>query len=82
MRRVEELTGKCPVFAQVTEGIEELLRMEKVETYPNPYEPVEINVPRMPEIIVSIEIETFGESYPEPDRFIPEQIPENWPVFV
>ena len=60
LRKVEELTGRCPVFAQVTEGIEELLRMEKVETYPNPYESVEINVPRTPEVIVSVEIETFG----------------------
>lgn len=82
LKKVEALAGKCPVFAQVTEGIEELLRMEKVETYPNPCEPVEINVPRTPEIIVSIEIETFGESYPEPDKFFPEQIPDNWPVFV
>lgn len=81
LRKVEALAGKCPVFGQVTEGIEELLRMEKVETYPNPYEAVEINVPRTPEIIVSVEIETFGESYPEPDKFFPEQIPGNWPVF-
>ena len=66
----------------MTEGIEELLRMEKVETYPNPYESVEINVPRTPEVIVSVEIETFGASYPEPDKFFPEQIPGNWPVFV
>lgn len=82
LRKVEALAGKCPVFAQVTEGIEELLRMEKVETYPNPCEPVEINVPRTPEIIVGVETETFGEDYPEPDKFFPEQIPGNWPVFV
>lgn len=62
LRTVEELTGKCPVFAQVTEGMEELWRMEKVETYPNPFEPVEINVPRRAEIMVRVEIETFGES--------------------
>lgn len=82
LRKVEALAGKCPVFAQVTEGIEELLRMEKVETYPNPCEPVEINVPRTPEIIVGVGIETFGEVYPEPDKFFPKQIPDNWPVFV
>lgn len=82
LRKVEALAGKCPVFAQVTEGIEELLRMERVETYPNPCEPVEINVPRTPEIIVGVEIETFGEVYPEPDKFFPKQIPDNWPVFV
>ncbi len=73
LRKVEALAGKCPVFAQVTEGMEELLRMEKVETYPNPFEPVEINVPRTPEVIVSVEIETFGETYPEPDKFFPEK---------
>lgn len=81
LRKVEELTGKCPVFAQVTEGMEELFRMEKVETYPNPFEPVEINVPRRAEIMVRVEIETFGESYPEPDKIFPAQIPDNWPVF-
>lgn len=81
LRKVEELTGKCPVFAQVTEGMEELWRMEKVETYPNPFEPVEINVPRRAEIMVRVEIETFGESYPEPDKIFPAQIPDNWPVF-
>lgn len=81
LRRVEELTGKCPVFAQVKEGIEELRRIEKVETYPNPFEPVEINVPRTPEIIVRVEIETFGEKYPEPEKYFPKVIPENWPHF-
>ncbi|MEE0516226.1 MAG: peptidylprolyl isomerase [Emergencia sp.] len=81
LRTVEELTGKCPVFAQVTEGMEEHWRMEKVETYPNPFEPVEINVPRRAEIMVRVEIETFGESYPEPDKIFPAQIPDNWPVF-
>lgn len=81
LKRAEALTGKCPVFAQVTEGVEELLRMEKVETYPNPCEPVEINVPRTPEVIVSVEIETFGEVYPEPEKFFPDPIPSNWPVF-
>jgi peptidyl-prolyl cis-trans isomerase B (cyclophilin B) len=81
LRKAEELTGKCPVFAQVTEGIDELQRMEKVETYPNPFEPVEINVPRNPEVIVSVEIETFGGDYPEPEKFFPENIPGNWPVF-
>lgn len=81
LRKAEELTGKCPVFAQVVEGIDELQRMEKVETYPNPFEPVEINVPRNPEVIVSVEIETFGEDYPEPEKFFPENIPGNWPVF-
>ena len=55
--------------------------MEKVETYPNPFEPVEINVPRRAEIMVRVEIETFGESYPEPDKIFPAQIPDNWPVF-
>lgn len=81
LRKAEELKGKCPVFAQVTEGVEELMRMEQVETYPNPCEPVEINVPRIPEVIVCVEIETFGESYPEPDKFCPTQVPSNWPVF-
>lgn len=63
------------------EGVEELRRIERVETYPNPCEAVEINVPKTPEIIVSTEVETFGEEYPEPDKIIPDPIPSNWPVF-
>ncbi len=81
LRRIDELTGKCPVFAQVIEGAEELRRIEKVKTYPNPYESVEINVPAVPEIIVSAEVETFGEIYPEPEKFFPDPVPSNWPVF-
>lgn len=81
LKRLEKLTGKCPVFAQVINGMEELLRIEKIETYPNPCEQVEINVPKTPEIIVSVEVETFGEEYPEPDKFIPNPIPSNWPKF-
>lgn len=81
LRKADELTGKCPVFAQVIEGVDELLRMEKVETYPNPCEPVEINVPRNAEIIVSAVVDTKGEIYPEPEKFFPEEIPSNWPKF-
>lgn len=81
LQRVEALKGKCPVFAQVIQGAEELHRIEKVETYPNPYEPVEINVPRNPEIMVTVEVETFGVDYPEPKKIIPEKMPENWPTF-
>lgn len=82
LKRVEALTGKCPVFAQVIEGLDEIQRMEKIETYPNPCEPVEINVPRTPEVMVSVEVETFGVEYPEPEKFIPEEIPSNWPKFL
>lgn len=81
LRKAEELTGKCPVFAQVIEGVDELLRLEKVETYPNPCEPVEINVPRNAEIIVSAVVDTKGVDYPEPEKFFPEVIPSNWPKF-
>ena len=81
LQRVEALKGKCPVFSQVIQGAEELHRIEKVETYPNPYEPVEINVPRNPEIMVTVEVETFGVDYPEPEKIIPEKMPENWPTF-
>ncbi len=81
LKRVESLAGKCPVFAQVVEGIDELHRLEKVETYPNPWESVEINVPRNAEIIVSVEVETYGETYPVPEMYFPEVIPSNWPRF-
>ena len=78
---VPQLKGKCPVFAQVIQGMDQIFRMEKVETYPNPFEPVEINVPKTPEIIVKVEVETFGEEFPEPEKIIPDPLPSNWPVF-
>ena len=81
LKRLDNLVGKCPVFGQIIEGLDELKRINKLETYPNPFECVEINVPRTPEIIVSVEIETYSETYPEPEKIIPDTLPSNWPVF-
>lgn len=84
LRRADELTGKCPVFAQVIEGLDELKRLEKIDTYPNPsFQPyVEINVPKTPEVIVSVEVTTNDEIYPEPQKVFPSEHPSNWPKFL
>ena len=31
--------------------------------------------------IKTMTVETFGVDYPEPEKIIPEKMPENWPTF-
>ena len=82
LKRCEELVGSCPVFGQIIEGLDEVLRIAEVETFTNPtYPDVEINQPKMPEIIVSIAVYTFGEDYPEPEKIYPDEQPRFWPKF-
>ena len=57
------------MFGRVLEGMDEVCRLEKVETVPVtdfPIEGVEVNRPVKPEIIERVELELHGEIYPEP----------------
>ena len=77
------ITGKYPIFGKVIEGLEELRRLEAVETYPVPFpgEPtVKINTPASPEFIERVTVETFGEELPEPTRIPRGEKPLFWPV--
>lgn len=77
------ITGKYPIFGKVIEGLEELRRIEAVETYPVPFpgEPtVKINTPASPEFIEQVTVETFGEEYLEPVRIPRAEKPLFWPV--
>ncbi len=64
----EKLDGKYAAFAKVIEGFEEIERLlhveleEKETDLPN----VVVNEPKVPEIMTSIRVETFGEVYGEP----------------
>jgi len=84
VRNCPDLTGKCPVFGTVIEGMDEIYRLEKVETYPVPYPPrpeIEINCPCTPQIIESVDIVLNVNEYPEPEKAEQFDFPENWPVF-
>lgn len=77
------ITGKYPIFGKVTSGLQELRRLEGIETYPVPYpgEPnVKINTPATPEFIKSVSVETFGEHYGEPVRLSKMEKPLFWPT--
>ena len=70
-----------PVFGKVLEGMDEIYRLEKVETVPVdfPIEGVEVNEPIVPEIIDKVELELFGIIYPEPIRVENPELPVCWP---
>lgn len=81
LRDCPDHKGIYPVFGTVLEGMEELRRLEKVETIPVtdfPIEGVEVNRPRQPQIIERVTLELFGETYPEPVRIENPQIPPCW----
>lgn len=83
LRDLPFLDEMCPVFGIVRSGMEELVRIGGVETeeLENRYEPkIKLTYPKEPEIVDHIEIETFGITYPEPEKILlslSEQ-PPNW----
>ena len=81
LRDCPEHKGVYPVFGRVLEGMDELYRLEKVETVPVtdfPIEGVEVNRPVRPEIIERVELELYGRVYPEPVRVREPELPECW----
>ncbi len=67
----DRLQGRFPAFGRVTDGFEELDRLEHLDLeemrLPDQPENVKIFLPKVPEKIVSLTVETWGETYPEPD---------------
>ena len=71
LRDCPEHRGVYPVFGRILEGMEEIRRLEKVETIPVtdfPIEGVEVNRPVEPQIIEHVSLQLFGQEYPEPVR--------------
>jgi peptidyl-prolyl cis-trans isomerase B (cyclophilin B) len=66
----ERLKGRFPVFGKVTEGIEELKRIENVALLPVESDTpgVIINKPVKPEIMKKVTVETFGQDFPLPEK--------------
>ena len=81
LRDCPEHKGIYPVFGKVLEGMDELYRLEKVETVPVtdfPIEGVEVNRPVEPQVIDHVEVELFGKMYPEPVRVNDPKLPPCW----
>ena len=81
LRACPEHKGIYPVFGKVLEGMDEIYRLEKVETVPVtdfPIEGVEINRPVEHQVIDHVEVELFGETYPEPVRVKDPDLPLCW----
>ncbi|MCJ7837365.1 peptidylprolyl isomerase [Cuneatibacter sp. NSJ-177] len=79
LRPCPEHKGMYPVFGRVIEGKEELLRLKSLELEPvhlEEFPQVKINRPVIPQKIVKVEIELFGQEYPDPVLFQPED-PQN-----
>lgn len=84
LRDCPDHKGIYPVFGKVIEGMDEILRIEKVPTrrvteYPIPE--IEVNEPLEPEIIDRVELDLKGVEYPEPVRMEIQDIPECWKIF-
>lgn len=81
LRDCPEHKGVYPVFGKVLEGMDEIYRLEKVETEPVtdfPIEGVEVNRPVEPQVIRRVEVELFGQTYPEPVRVQNPKLPPCW----
>ena len=81
LRDCPEHKGVYPVFGRVLEGMEEIRRLENVPTVPVtdfPIEGVEVNRPVEPQVIDHVELQLFGQSYPEPVRVKNPAIPPCW----
>ena len=81
LRDLPEHKGIYPVFGRVTGGWEEILRLEKVETLPVtdfPYPGVEVNKPVEPQVILSVELDLGGKTFPDPVRMQHRDLPLTW----
>ncbi len=81
LRDCPEHRGVYPVFGVVEEGLDELRRLEAVETVPVtdfPIPDVKINRPVVPQIIERVELQLSGRRFPAPVRVSNPELPPNW----
>ena len=80
LRPCPEHKGVYPVIGTVIAGMEEIRRLEQVPTrrvdFPIPG--IEVNEPLEPQVIDRVELELFGERYPEPGRMEKQDLPPVW----
>ena len=63
------------------EGLEEVLRWNALPVVEVPFDldpSVRITAPASPIVVERVEVETFGETYPEPERLAGAILPVNW----
>ena len=72
---------ESPVFGKVISGMNEIRRIAAVKTVPVdfPIPGVEVNKPVEPQVIETVELELYGETYPEPVRVENPKLPKCWP---
>lgn len=80
LRDCPEHRGVFPVLGRVTEGMEELRRLEKVPTrrLPDLAPGVAVNEPLEPQVILRGEVALFGKTYPPPIRMEKQDLPPTW----
>ncbi len=81
LRPCPEHLGVYPVFGTVLEGMDEIRRLESVETQPVldfPIPDVKINRPLVPQVIERVELELDGHRFPAPVRVKNPSLPPNW----
>ncbi len=77
----EKITWHYPAFGTVTSGWDTIAGWNRlaVKEIPVPGDPsVRVTVPLAPPVIADITVETFGESYPLPEKIKDAPLPGNW----
>lgn len=84
LRPCPDHKGIYPVFGKIISGIEEIQRLEHIQTRPVedfPIPGVEVNTPVTPEIIDHVELDLKGIVYPEPVRIHEGMLTPSWAQF-
>lgn len=84
LRSIPEHKGLYPVFGRITSGLEEVLRLEKVDISPVTDFPISglvVNRPVKPEVIEHVELDLKGKEYPEPVRIHEGVMTPSWQQF-
>ena len=81
LRDCPDHKGIYPVFGKVISGMDEIRRIATLKTVPVdfPIPGVEVNKPVDPQVIETVELELYGETYPEPVRVENPKMPKCWP---
>ena len=80
-RHTEEVDGVLTATDTLTYNENEIRRIAAVKTVPVdfPIPGVEVNKPVEPQVIETVELELYGETYPEPVRVENPKLPKCWP---
>ena len=78
LAHVPRLDGIYPMFGRIIKGAEEIVRIGKGPVAEFKYNPGKVlHKPVNRELIVSVKVETYGKSFPEPVR-LDAELPPHW----